>query len=193
MMHHRTSPRPPVRASRLERWDKASGQQGDRCDHLPGNVESAMIKSRRLVVALLIVAGLFGCRSKKAETLPDELIGSWETSAPQYPNSFIEITDDSVIFGTEEGTGNAYTIDGWRWFGTQSISCTPSPIAVQKRRDSCGPFTMTRAMAGKYDLRISRRSCGPSGLGFRQVAQTSFLKMPNNAIGSYLYYHYLPN
>jgi len=111
MMHHRTSPRPPVRASRLERWDKASGQQGDRCDHLPGNVESAMIKSRRLVVALLIVAGLFGCRSKKAETLPDELIGSWETSAPQYPNSFIEITDDSVIFGTEEGTGNAYTID----------------------------------------------------------------------------------
>jgi hypothetical protein len=79
--------------------------------HLSGKVESAMMKSRRLVVALLVVAGFFGCRSKKAETLPGELIGIWTTSAPQYANSFFTIKEDSVIFGTEEGTAFAYSID----------------------------------------------------------------------------------
>ena len=37
------------------------------------------------------------------KTPPPELVGVWETSAPKYENRYIEITNESLIFGVGDG------------------------------------------------------------------------------------------
>lgn len=54
----------------------------------------------RIILAVLAVsASFFGCRSEKDETVPDELIGVWKTSAPGYEDNSLELKKDEILFG----------------------------------------------------------------------------------------------
>lgn len=54
------------------------------------------IASIFLSLAVLIL--FFGCQSGRPARLPSELIGVWETSAPEYKDCSIELTKDYIIF-----------------------------------------------------------------------------------------------
>jgi hypothetical protein len=51
-----------------------------------------------ILLVLAIFVAFFGCQSKEPATVPDELLGVWETSAPKYENCFFELTKDTLIF-----------------------------------------------------------------------------------------------
>jgi hypothetical protein len=50
----------------------------------------------------------FQCGGKG--TIPEDLIGVWETTSPTYADRFFEITLGEVIFGTGERTFDTYPI-----------------------------------------------------------------------------------
>ena len=60
------------------------------------------MKSTRIVVALSILVSLIGCGSERTKTVPDELIGTWKTSAAKYADTFIELTRTTITFGAGE-------------------------------------------------------------------------------------------
>jgi hypothetical protein len=62
------------------------------------------MKAQRIFVILLFFILFYGCQCGKKGTLPDDLIGVWKTSAPQYADRFFEIKKDEIIFGTGEGS-----------------------------------------------------------------------------------------
>ena len=53
---------------------------------------------------------LSACQRGGRVTIPEDLIGVWETRAPAYADRFFEITTDRVIFATGENTSDAYPI-----------------------------------------------------------------------------------
>ena len=59
-------------------------------------------------VLLFTLLLFFGCQ--KEVTVPQHLIGVWETSGPKYADCYIRITEDSLIFGVGEGTELLHTI-----------------------------------------------------------------------------------
>jgi len=60
------------------------------------------MKSTRIVVALAILVSLIGCGPERTKTVPDELIGTWKTSAAKYADTFIELTRTTITFGAGE-------------------------------------------------------------------------------------------
>ncbi len=50
------------------------------------------------------------CQCGKKTTVPEDLIGVWETTAPTYADRPFEIKTDEVIFGTGEGKFDTYPI-----------------------------------------------------------------------------------
>ncbi len=62
------------------------------------------IKPVRILTALVMVAGLFGCQTKKHMTVPEELVGVWKTSAPQYADRFFELREVVIVIDTGQGT-----------------------------------------------------------------------------------------
>lgn len=52
-----------------------------------------------ILAALAVFVCLFGCRSKKDESVPDALIGVWKTSAPGYEDNSLELRKDEILFG----------------------------------------------------------------------------------------------
>jgi len=52
--------------------------------------------------SLLLIALLAGCGQAPSETLPDELLGVWRTSAPGYEDRSLELRTDLLFFGTGE-------------------------------------------------------------------------------------------
>ncbi len=52
---------------------------------------------------------LFGCQCRKT-TAPEDLIGMWKTSAPQYDDRFFEMKKDEIVFETGQGTFDAHVI-----------------------------------------------------------------------------------
>jgi hypothetical protein len=61
-----------------------------------------IMKSKGILVALAILACLFGCQPEEPATVPDELLGVWETSAPKYKDSFFELTKDTLTFANRD-------------------------------------------------------------------------------------------
>ena len=60
------------------------------------------MKSTRIVVALAILASLIGCGPERTKTVPDELVGTWKTSAPKYADAYIEMSRTTITFGAGE-------------------------------------------------------------------------------------------
>jgi hypothetical protein len=60
-----------------------------------------------IVVCLMALSG-FQCGGKG--TVPEDLIGVWETTSPAYADRFFEITSGEVIFATGERTSDSYPI-----------------------------------------------------------------------------------
>ena len=54
-------------------------------------------------MAVAVLAALIGCGPEKTKTVPDELIGTWKTSAAKYADTFIELTRTTITFGAGEG------------------------------------------------------------------------------------------
>src|SRR5574341_1493240 len=51
-------------------------------------------------IALALLLALVGCGPERTKTVPEELIGVWKTQAPDYADRFLELTRDSIRFGT---------------------------------------------------------------------------------------------
>ncbi len=68
------------------------------------------MKSRRILVAFVTLVCLCGCRSVKNKTVPDELVGVWKTSAPNYADRYFELKKDAIIFGTGKGSASVNAI-----------------------------------------------------------------------------------
>jgi hypothetical protein len=59
---------------------------------------------------LLIVLFIFIPSCDRLETPPPDLLGVWETDTPKYENRYIEITNESIIFGLDDGDNIVNTI-----------------------------------------------------------------------------------
>ncbi len=68
------------------------------------------MKSRRILAALVTLVCLFGCRSGKNKTVPDELLGVWKTSGPKHADRFFELKKDVIVFGTGGSSVTANSI-----------------------------------------------------------------------------------
>ena len=62
------------------------------------------------LVCAILFSTICGCALWEDETLPDELIGVWETDAPRYRNCPTEISKRHVIFQTVTGESDINTI-----------------------------------------------------------------------------------
>jgi hypothetical protein len=58
-----------------------------------------MIPGKPVLVLSLLVA-LAGCGPERTKTVPNELIGVWKTTAPDYADRFLELSRDTIRFGT---------------------------------------------------------------------------------------------
>ena len=61
-----------------------------------------------IVIVCLVVLSV--CQCGRKTTVPDDLIGVWETTAPDYADRSFEIKADQIIFGTGEEKVDAYPI-----------------------------------------------------------------------------------
>jgi hypothetical protein len=60
-------------------------------------------------VFLSILFFFIGCQ--KNVPVPQHLIGVWKTSAPQYEDRYLKITEDSLIYGIGSGEEVSHTIE----------------------------------------------------------------------------------
>jgi hypothetical protein len=59
------------------------------------------MKSRRVFLALAFSVSLIGCEPKGPETVPEDLMGVWKTSAPKYKACSFELSTDNLVFRNE--------------------------------------------------------------------------------------------
>ncbi len=59
------------------------------------------MRSKGIMLALVIFSSLFGFQCEESKTVPGELIGVWRTSAPKYADCYFELTQDLIIFANE--------------------------------------------------------------------------------------------
>jgi len=55
------------------------------------------MKLTKLVITVIVIS-LFGCQVWQDKTIPEELMGNWETSAPRYEDCSFELKDELIIF-----------------------------------------------------------------------------------------------
>ena len=65
------------------------------------------IKPAILLVALFIFSA-HGCM--QTTQVPDELLGVWKTTDPEYTGTFLELTTEKIIIGKKGGEVDAYAI-----------------------------------------------------------------------------------
>jgi hypothetical protein len=53
---------------------------------------------RWILIVVSMIISLLGCSSNKLETLPQELLGQWETTAPKYKGFSFKLTKECIIF-----------------------------------------------------------------------------------------------
>jgi hypothetical protein len=68
------------------------------------------IRTRKIMVAFAVLTALWGCQSGVNTTVPDNLVGIWETSESRYQDRFMELKKDVVIFGTGDGNQSIHSI-----------------------------------------------------------------------------------
>jgi hypothetical protein len=66
------------------------------------------VKRIWMIIICLMALSAFQCGGKG--TVPEDLIGVWETTSPSYADRPFEITAGEVIFGIGEGKFDAYPI-----------------------------------------------------------------------------------
>ena len=94
------------------------------------------MKSTGILVASVILVFLSGCGSERTKTVPDELVGVWQTRAAKYADRFLELTKTTISFGT-----------GGEDFYTRTV------VAVEKTRedgDTLYTVYYTDAEGGEY-------------------------------------------
>jgi hypothetical protein len=69
------------------------------------------MKAERVLIIFIILLVFFAFQCGKKPTVPDDLIGVWKTSTPQYEDRFFEIKKDEIIFGTGEGNSDTHRIN----------------------------------------------------------------------------------
>ena len=60
-----------------------------------------------MIISCLMALSAFQCGRG---TVPEDLIGVWETKSPAYADRFVEIQAKEIIFGTGEGKFDVYPI-----------------------------------------------------------------------------------
>jgi hypothetical protein len=68
------------------------------------------MKVKKVLVIIIYLIVLSTCQCGRKTTVPEDLIGVWETAAPTYADRFFEIRTDEIIFGTGEGKFDTYPI-----------------------------------------------------------------------------------
>jgi hypothetical protein len=68
------------------------------------------MKNRRLLSILIGLAIFFGWHCGYEKSAPNEIVGVWKTSAPQYADRFITIDTYTITFGIGGGNVEIYTI-----------------------------------------------------------------------------------
>ena len=53
---------------------------------------------RWILIVVFTIISFLGCSSNKLDTLPQELLGQWETTASKYKGFSFELTKESIIF-----------------------------------------------------------------------------------------------
>jgi len=69
------------------------------------------MKAERVLIVFIFLLVFFAFQCGKKPTVPDDLIGVWKTSAPQYEDRFFEIKKDQIIFGTGDGNSDTHRIN----------------------------------------------------------------------------------
>jgi hypothetical protein len=69
-----------------------------------------MMKVEKVWIIIIGLMVLSVCQCGRKTTVPDDLVGVWETTAPTYADRLFEIKTDEVIFGTGENTFDTYPI-----------------------------------------------------------------------------------
>jgi hypothetical protein len=62
-----------------------------------------------VIFFLSIFLSLMACQENIP--LPQHLVGVWKTSAPQYEDRYLKITEDSLIYGIGEGEEVSHTVE----------------------------------------------------------------------------------
>ena len=60
-----------------------------------------------MIISCLMALSAFQCGRG---TVPEDLIGVWETKSPAYADRFFEIKSNEILFGTGEGKFDTYPI-----------------------------------------------------------------------------------
>jgi hypothetical protein len=68
------------------------------------------MKVKRVLIIIIYLIVLPTCQCGRKATVPEDLIGVWETAAPTYADRFFEIRTDEIIFGTGEEKFDTYPI-----------------------------------------------------------------------------------
>lgn len=64
-----------------------------------------------IMTMTVAVIALLSCRQPPV-TVPNDLIGAWETADRRYAGRYLEITKTSIVFGTGEEDSVVYTLTG---------------------------------------------------------------------------------
>ena len=59
------------------------------------------MRSKGILLALVISTSIFGSQCRESRTVPSELVGVWETPAPKYKDCYFELTENLIIFANE--------------------------------------------------------------------------------------------
>jgi hypothetical protein len=68
------------------------------------------MKMERVWIIIICLMVLFVCQCGKRTTVPEYLIGVWETTVPDYADHPFEIKTDEVLFGTGDEKFDTYPI-----------------------------------------------------------------------------------
>jgi len=71
------------------------------------------MRSPRGIIACSLLALLFshaGCQAEAVTDIPEYLIGTWTTGAPQYDDRYLQFSSNHVKFGTGEYTYDTFTV-----------------------------------------------------------------------------------
>ena len=84
-----------------------------------------------MIISCLMALSAFQCGRG---TVPEDLIGVWETTSPAYADRFFEIKAKEIIFGTGEEKFDAYPITKIRIEKDRSRAKDLIPHLLQEHR-----------------------------------------------------------